>query len=138
MAQNYRATFLAGQLAECEQIEKKYLLELEAHFKSNGLYPLGEDSELPDEKMPAAYVKNRQEVLNSLEDRLSQLAIDYRSGLTSEAQEKAISDYGLAMDEMYRIGHWIAPDPDSSLPDELMPQSYHARRKIRIQNFRKK
>jgi hypothetical protein len=89
---------------------------------------LGESSELPDALMPKDYLVRRGRILSDLEDRLGLLARRYRGSTTKTAEAQIVEEYRATMDEMYRIGHWVGiPDPDSSLPDELMPPSYHAR-----------
>ncbi|WNG49768.1 hypothetical protein F0U60_40875 [Archangium minus] len=111
---------------------------LEQLHQSGWDYVLGCENELPDENLPARYLRRREQVLDELQDELASIASRYRGSQEgSEAEQKAISDYQQVVEELFRIGHWSEViEPDSELPDKHMPQIYKDARRKRIEEYR--
>ncbi|WPB78300.1 hypothetical protein KYC5002_03905 [Archangium violaceum] len=99
---------------------------LEQLYRSGWDYVLGWENELPDENLPARYLRRRAQVIHELEGELANIASRFRGSQEgSEAQKKAISDYHEVMKELFRVSHMESTiDPDAELPDEHMPQAY--------------
>jgi hypothetical protein len=99
---------------------------LEQLYQSGWDYVLGWENELPDEHLPARYLQRRAQVINELEGELANIASRYRGCQEgSEAEKKTIADYHEVMKELFRVAHMESTiDPDSELPEELMPQAY--------------
>lgn len=66
------------------------------------------------------------QAIENLQIKLGHCAEKYRaSAPNSSSNKQALADYYAAYGELVRIaGRNIALDPDSELPDELMPQEY--------------
>lgn len=136
LAGDYRAGAAAGSPSQLDALATEYLESLAALHSSGWAGALGEESELPDERMPSDYLERRARLLDGLEDELARLAMDYRSAATDAAMADAVRDYHATMNEMFRIGHWHGvPDPDSQLPLDDMPPTYKERRLERIRRY---
>jgi hypothetical protein len=111
---------------------------LEQLYQSGWDYALGWENELPDENLPARYLRRREQVLDELQDELASIASRYRGSQEgSEAEQKAISDYHQVVEELFRLGHWPEViDSESELPDKHMPQVYKDARRRRIEEYR--
>lgn len=101
-----------------------YTAELNNLMGQGWDYALGKENELNERLMPAAYIAQRDEVIDDLQIRLSKLATKYRAAPeNSNADKKAIADYHETYAELVRInGGVIGLDPDAELPNDLMPQ----------------
>lgn len=115
----------ATSAADAERVTQAYHEILRRLQDAGFHYALGEALELPDDRLPADYVRRRTRILNALKSKLGDAARSYRNAKNEEGQVLAISEYHALMDEMYRIGHWsFVPDEGSELPYDLMPESY--------------
>ena len=84
-------------------------------------------------------MKNDKNKLSKLEDKLGQLAMEYRSAESTDTQRQAVAQYHKVMNEMYALDDdWLGPDPDSCLPEDLMPKSYLERKAKRVKKFKNK
>lgn len=129
----YRDAVQRGDRAAQKSVAEAFRADLVALESLGWQHALGESAELPDDELPDDYLRRREIILDSLENELGRLAMDYRSALTPAAADIAIRRYEEVMLEMFRIGHWSGvPDPDSQLPLEDMPEEYRRRRIERI------
>jgi hypothetical protein len=108
-----------------EQV-RKFNEQLEQLYQRGWDYVLGWRGELPDEFLPKRYLQRRAQVIHGLELELGEIAERYRKGTArSEAQQRAITEYQQAVEELFRIGHWEGSiDPDAQLPEDHMPEVY--------------
>jgi DNA-binding transcriptional regulator PaaX len=124
LATDYRAA--QPDAAQQARIAQRYHEQLARLHALGWTGALGQANELPDELLPKDYLARRAQILSDLEDRLGEQAQRYRRSASPAAERQAVADYCATLEEMYRIGHWLGiPDPDSSLPDPLMPPHYH-------------
>ncbi len=110
-----------SQLLEGEY--NKYLNQL---LDMGWSYALGKQREIHDSKMPSRYIKQRDEIIDELQIRLGDCAGRYRSSEEGTQEDHdSIKDYYDTFSELIMInGGLIGLDPDSELPDELMPKIY--------------
>ncbi len=87
---------------------------------------LGAANELPDERLPKAYLDQRAKVITDLHIQLANLAADYRGSPDGSKEEaEAIRNYHRVFDELLHVtGEPIGLGPDAELPDDLMPKVY--------------
>lgn len=100
---------------------------LDRLYENEWDYVLGAENELPAPHLPERYLKRRAAVIDSLEDRLGELAAQFRRSATgSEAQARAIEHYHQVMEELFWVGDWGGEPAavESLLPDELLPKVY--------------
>lgn len=136
IAARYRAVHGPQAQDEQSRLAREYAERLAQLHGTGWAGSLGEGNELPDALMPGDYLERRARTLRDLEHRLGELAAHYRDSRTDAQETRAIEDYRATLEEMYRIGHWSGmPDPDSELPDRLMPPAYHAHRQRLIAEF---
>lgn len=126
----------ATSAADADRVTQNYHDLLRRLADANFHYALGEALELPDDRMPADYLRRRGLILSALESKLSEAARDYRRAESDEEEAHAISEYHALMEEMYRIGHWVGvPDEGSELPYDLMPESYKRKLKELLRQY---
>jgi len=84
-------------------------------------------------------VKSEDSKISKLEDKLGQLAMEYRSAESTDSQRRAIASYSKVLNEVYALDDgWLGPDADSCLPEDLMPKAYLERKAKRIKSFKSK
>ncbi|KAB2866206.1 MAG: hypothetical protein F9K46_02800 [Anaerolineae bacterium] len=66
-----------------------------------------------------------QQLLNTLEEKLSDLASLWRGHKDQPQAEEIVRQYHVVLRCMIDLGFRAALDPDSELPKRLMPQEYH-------------
>ena len=59
------------------------------------------------------------------EERLGQLAFQFRGTRRDDERRKIVSEYAATVDRLIKSGCWReAPPPEDQLPDDCMPQSF--------------
>lgn len=105
---------------------EQYLARLNKLLAEGWDYALGKENEIDEDLLPKQYLNQRQQVIDRLQSDLGRLAERYRSlPENSILNDKVIEDYQDLYRELVRVnGKIIALDPDSELPDRLMPKEY--------------
>ena len=104
---------------------KEFRGEIEALLTDGWTWALGAKFDIDDNLLPDKYIRQRAAVLDSLEIGLGRMATAFRSAIGPADSMEAISTYHKIFAEHLRLcGRILAFDPDSELPDRLMPQEY--------------
>lgn len=108
------------------QLVNIYIQQLDELLKKGWDYAFYREDEINEPFLPDRYVQQRNQVIEDLQIKLGRCATKYRSAIPNSPSDKqALTDYYETFDELVRInGGIIGLDPDSELPDRLMPKAY--------------
>lgn len=103
-----------------------YTQQLNELLKKGWHYAFYREDEIDESLLPDRYVQQRNQVIEDLQIKLGRYATKYRSAIPNSPSDKqALADYYETFEELVRInGSIIGLDPDSELPDRLMPKAY--------------
>ncbi len=104
----------------------EYLNKLDSLLRKGWDYAFYRENEINESMLPDRYLKQRNQIIENLQIKLGRCAVKYRSAIpNSPSDKRAIAEYYETFDELIRVnGGIIGLDPDSELPDELMPKEY--------------
>lgn len=110
------------------QLVNDYVNELKFLLNKGWKYAFYRADEIDEALLPDKYIKQRNQVIEDLQIKLGQFAVKYRAAIPNSSSEKrALAEYYETFDELVRInGGILALDPDTELPDSLMPKEYLA------------
>ncbi|MEO8396503.1 MAG: hypothetical protein ABI700_26150 [Chloroflexota bacterium] len=74
--------------------------------------------------MQYVHVPTDSQLLNDLENKLSDLAAMWRGQKNTPAADEIVHQYQAILRCMIELGHQDSLDADSELPNRLMPQEY--------------
>ena len=129
----------AQELNEIAQLAKKirtkkpdagsvneYLKKLELLLNNGWKHALYRVDEIDENLLPVKYIQQRNQVIENLQIKLGRCAAKYRAAIpNSHSDKQALAEYYETFDELVRInGGILGLDPDSELPDRLMPKEY--------------
>ncbi len=109
-----------------DTLVSEYLNKLDSLLRKGWEYAFYREDEISESMLPVRYLKQRNQIIENLQIKLGQCAVKYRSAMpNSPSDNRALTEYYETFDELIRInGGIIALDPDSELPDRLMPKEY--------------
>jgi hypothetical protein len=109
-----------------DNLVSEYLNKLNSLLRKGWDYAFYRENEIDESMLPDQYLKQRNQIIENLQIKLGQCAVKYRSAIPNSSSDKrALTEYYETFDELIRVnGGIIGLDPDSELPDELMPKEY--------------
>ncbi len=104
----------------------EYLKKLELLLNRGWKYALYREDEIDENLLPRKYIQQRNQVIENLQIKLGRCAAKYRAAIPNSPSDKqALAEYYETFDELVRVnGGILGLDPDSELPDRLMPKAY--------------